>query len=383
RSTVTRIWSDFSAASAGVRDTILLGLVDASCMRQITTLRAATAVAHRMDLVTALPVELSLRIMQCLDARSLARAAQVSRSWAPLANADAVWQRMCLQHIDKKCAKCGWGLPRLTRKRRRIGASDPASDAARSAVAALMLHLASSTAASVNAATTASTTSTGSATVATTTSAQSPPPTTTTAPTPTPTTAVVRRSWKAVYAERLVVGRNWKNDRHVAYALVPPVASLQPRVTAVHLDEPYLLTSAMDGLVRLWHVETRTCVRTLAGHRGAVTCVHFDEPHGLAVTGGMDGTVRLWNWAAGTMVRTLAGGHSVPVTALYFANGVLATADAASLIRVWDFAAKSCFALNHGNMCAVTKVALCRGSLFSAGDDGVVRMWDLNTRSCI
>ncbi|KAJ3346310.1 hypothetical protein GGF32_007809, partial [Allomyces javanicus] len=192
-----------------------------------------------------------------------------------------------------------------------------------------------------------------------------------------------RRNWKAVYAERLIIERNWRRNSHLVFPLVPPTASLQPRITACHLDEPFLMTSSMDGLVRLWNLETRTCVQTLAGHRGAVTGVHFDEAKGLALSGGLDGTVRIWNYTTGACVRVLAGGHHVPVTALHFDAGVLATADASSQIRVWDFEAKSCFTLNHGNLCVVTRVVLCKGYLYSAGEDGVVRMFDLNTRSSI
>ncbi|ORZ39864.1 WD40-repeat-containing domain protein, partial [Catenaria anguillulae PL171] len=361
RSAVTAIWSTFAAASAPIRDLILLGLVDTCCMRQLTTLHRALEPAMKMDVLTQLPVELSLRVLGYLDARSLCRASQVSKAWARLANCDSVWHRLCLQHIDKKCVKCGWALPLLTKKRKRSGpaaaSNSTALSSSRSSTSSLIDHLATSPL----------------------------PPTTLHVSSPggnTGAAPLVRRSWKLIYAERLLIGRNWRSNTHAAYSLVPPTASLQPRVTACHLDEPYLMTSAMDGLVRLWHLESRTCLVTLAGHRGAVTSVHFDDAHGLAVSGGMDGTVRLWNWATGQCVRTLTGGHAVPVTALSFDQGILATADAASLIRVWDFSARTCFALCHGNQCAVTRVALCRGSLVSAGEDGVVRMWDLNTRSC-
>ncbi|KAI9178904.1 hypothetical protein H9P43_005566 [Blastocladiella emersonii ATCC 22665] len=474
------MWSDFSHASSAARDAMLLGILDSCCMRQLTTVHRAIAPNMRMDIVGMLPVELSLRVLQYLDARSLCRAAQVSHAWARLANADEVWHRMCLQHIDKKCSKCGWGLPLLTRKRKRRCVSDPAGASAAAAASALasveQRRREGSVAPAATAAPAVSNLPTGSArSVAATpascagqmpvissipvsallnpssagdlsddgaesedgsayhpaakrfkpSSAQAAGAAVPAAPaaaarqlarassvastavrgtTPGPAGAPAssssvstdllldlndplsrrsRRNWKGVYAERLIVGRNWRQNNCVVFPLVPPTASLQPRITACHLDEPYLMTSAMDGLVRLWNLETRTCVQTLAGHRGAVTCVHFDESKCLALSGGMDGTVKIWNYSTGACVRSLSGGHAVPVTALHFDGGVLASADAASLIRVWDFEAKSCFSLCHGNMCPVTRVVLCKGYLYSAGEDGVVRMWDLNTRGCI
>lgn len=57
--------------------------------------------------------------MGCLDATSLCRAAQVSKLWRCLAENDSLWKDMCAQHIEKKCEKCGWGLPLMQKKRAR------------------------------------------------------------------------------------------------------------------------------------------------------------------------------------------------------------------------------------------------------------------------
>ena len=69
--------------------------------------------AIRIDPFTLFPREVSLRVLGFLDAISLGRAAQVSRLWRSLADNDLLWRNMCEQHIERKCEKCGWGLPRL------------------------------------------------------------------------------------------------------------------------------------------------------------------------------------------------------------------------------------------------------------------------------
>ncbi|KAJ2909594.1 ubiquitin-binding SDF ubiquitin ligase complex subunit met30, partial [Coemansia aciculifera] len=74
----------------------------------------------RVDFMAAAPPDVSLKILSYLDAKSLCQAAQVSRTWAALANDDILWHRMCAQHIDKVCKKCGWGLPLLDRSSRRV-----------------------------------------------------------------------------------------------------------------------------------------------------------------------------------------------------------------------------------------------------------------------
>ena len=39
-----------------------------------------------------------------------------------------LWRRMCGQHIERKCEKCGWGLPALERRRLKVelGQGSPA-----------------------------------------------------------------------------------------------------------------------------------------------------------------------------------------------------------------------------------------------------------------
>lgn len=97
---------------------------DTSFSSQLSHLSDSLNQIIRIDPFSLLPRETSLRILGYLDAFSLGRAAQVSRSWKALADDDLLWRRMCGQHIDRKCDKCGWGLPLLERKRLRVELKD-------------------------------------------------------------------------------------------------------------------------------------------------------------------------------------------------------------------------------------------------------------------
>lgn len=98
---------------------MLRGILSQCCFPQLSFLSTNVRELIRIDFLTALPPEISFKILCRLDTVSLCKAAQVSRRWRTLADDDVVWHRMCEQHIDRKCTKCGWGLPLLERKRLR------------------------------------------------------------------------------------------------------------------------------------------------------------------------------------------------------------------------------------------------------------------------
>lgn len=98
---------------------MLQGVLSQLCFPQLSLVSREVGEALKIDFVTALPVELSQKILCFLDTVSLTKAAQVSQRWRLLADDDAVWVRMCEQHVNRKCTKCGWGLPLLERKKLR------------------------------------------------------------------------------------------------------------------------------------------------------------------------------------------------------------------------------------------------------------------------
>lgn len=105
-------------------------MISAYSSSQLSHLSDSLDQIIRIDPFSLLPRELNLRVLGYLDAISLGRAAQVSKSWKALADDDLIWRRMCGQHIDRKCEKCGWGLPLLERKRLKVELKDRSPAAA-------------------------------------------------------------------------------------------------------------------------------------------------------------------------------------------------------------------------------------------------------------
>lgn len=86
-------------------------------------------------------------------------------------------------------------------------------------------------------------------------------------------------------------------------------------VTGLQYDSPngILASSALDGTIKLWNVETGKNVATLRGHtRGVYCCACRDN---LVVSGSVDETVRLWDKRDGSCIAVLKG-HSDDVTSV-------------------------------------------------------------------
>ncbi|KAI9276721.1 quinon protein alcohol dehydrogenase-like superfamily [Phascolomyces articulosus] len=389
RAAISRIWSLFSAAPADQRTLILKGLLSTCCMPQLSFLYDEIKPLLRIDFSSILPREVALRIFSFLDAKSLCHAAQVSQSWRSLADDDQLWHRMCEQHIDKKCTKCGWGLPLLDKGRRKrspdqaLLTAPPATIAAEEddkntnsplrtacgpgALAAAGadqddLHRTKRVKMDNNSTTVES-------------FEGGPYPATNTEVVPVRT----RRPWKEVYSERLVVERNWRRNKY------------NVRVLRGHTDgvmcvqfcdaNNILITGSYDKTVKVWSLDTGETIRTLEGHTRCVRALQFDNAK--LVTGSMDHTLKIWDWHAGRCIRTLEG-HTGGVLSLHFDSKLLASGSTDMTIRVWDFQRGECCTL-MGHTEWVNSVRICSQDnlLVSGSDDSTIRLWDLQTRSCV
>jgi F-box/WD-40 domain protein MET30 len=178
---------------------------------------------------------------------------------------------MCEQHINKKCTKCGWGLPLMSHqaivaeKKRPISPIKPSSSKKicpddRSCIKVKPLNLPV-----------------------------------------TPMKPVTLRPWKHIFAERSVVARNWKNLNFQARNLIGHIDS----VKSLYYDEAnsFLVSASSDCTMRAWNVDTGVCIGILKGHTMSVRGVQFDDSK--IVSCSMDKTIRIWSRKTFGCVRVI------------------------------------------------------------------------------
>jgi F-box/WD-40 domain protein MET30 len=375
---IAHVWSLFSAAPAKQRKLMLQGILAQCCFPQLSFISASVRELIRIDFLSALPPELSFKILRYLDTASLCRAAQVSHRWKALADDDVVWHRMCEQHIRRKCNKCGWGLPLLDRKRLREAkreielratnwGNQPSNNipdgAPNGTCSVVELPTSGKRKLDVD--------DQGCAMIKR--HCISP------AYKPEPDDEYFKtryRPWKDVYRDRFVVGMNWKHRR----CSVKVFRGHTDSVMCLQFEDNILMTGSYDATVKIWDMETGEELRTLRGHTAGVRCLQFDDTK--LITGSLDRTIKVWNWRTGECVSTLPG-HSEAVIALHFDDTLLASASVDRTVKIWNFADKSAFVLPHPEGVNAVKIDTASRTVLTACDDGAARLWDLDTKTCI
>ncbi|KAJ9106309.1 hypothetical protein QFC21_001454 [Naganishia friedmannii] len=406
RAAITALWSTFSSSPHLKRKIILEGILTMCCFSQLSHLSEALSQIIRVDPFTLFPREVCLRVLGYLDAISLGKAAQVSKLWKGLADDDLLWRRMCGQHIERKCTKCGWGLPLLERRRLRkelnLGAPDrmmvalehddhdhehedvnrqPVSPEALGTNGHRMVSLPRSFNAQImpESGTLQEGSATGTTTSITEVSTVKRPATCTSSSrkrrrvesstkpksgasegssdsdaTPAANNENAeynsaerderrnKKPWKHVYCERLIVERNWRKGRYTE--------------------------------------------RTLKGHTNGIMCLQFHQnlstpSYPVLITGSYDRTVRVWNLDTGETVRVLQG-HTRAVRALQFDQVMLITGSMDRTLKVWNWRTGECVRTLEGHTDGVVCLNYNKGTLASGSADAVIKIWNIATGDC-
>ena len=389
---ISHVWSLFSAAPAKHRNLLLQGILTQCCFPQLSSISSSLRSLLKIDFLSALPVELGFKILCSLDTTSLCKAAQVSRRWRALADDDVVWHRMCEQHIDRKCTKCGWGLPLLERKRLRI---EKRVMQLRAKGAGLDISSRRITDVVAAAAETRSPTPMGQkrkigggAVEAESRKRQCSRSASEDFATASPDPEVAvgirqqqivpqKRPWKDVYKARFKVGTNWKYGRFSTRVFRGHTNG----VMCLQFDDNVLISGSYDSTAKVWDVRTGAELRTLKGHTSGIRCLQFDD--NKLMTGSLDHTLRLWNWKTGQCLRVFQA-HTAGIVALHFTGPWVASGSMDQTIRVWNSETQQTFLLRgHTDWINCVKIDEASRTLFSASDDLTVRLWDLDKRECI
>ncbi|ODV59230.1 ubiquitin-binding SDF ubiquitin ligase complex subunit MET30, partial [Ascoidea rubescens DSM 1968] len=339
---ISHIWSIFSAAPSKQKNLILQGILSMCCFYQLSYISEEISNLIKIDFISTLPVQISLKILSYLDCASLCNAAQVSKNWKRLADDDQVWHHMCKQHIDRKCPNCGWGLPLMHMKRARQYDQ--------------VQYVSNNQQLQKNPL-----------------SSQNSPKIT-----ELNNDSLKTRPWKTVYSERFKVERNWRKG----IFKIKEFRGHQDGILSLQLNHKILITGSYDSTVKIWDIKSGKLIRTLIGHNKGVRCLKFDDSK--LITGSLDSTIKVWNYHLGTCISTYRGHTDSILSIDSYKNKIIVSGSADCTIKVWHVETRICHTLRgHTDFVNCVKIHPASNTIFSCSDDTTIRIWDLKTNNCI
>ena len=144
----------------------------------------------------------------------------------------------------------------------------------------------------------------------------------------------------------------------------------------------YLLSSSADKTIRLWNIDTWSCLVVYKGHTAPVWDVAW-SPHGYYfASGGWDKCARLWATDHIAPLRMFVGHDSDVEMVSWHPNGAyIFTAGSDKTVRMWDIASGRAVRMFTGHTGAPTALECAPNGkvLASADEQGSIILWNLET----
>jgi len=150
---------------------------------------------------------------------------------------------------------------------------------------------------------------------------------------------------------------------------------------AVSPDGKRIVTSSLDGTVKVWDAVTGQEILTLRGHSDAVWSVAFSPTGSQLVTASSDKTAIVWDAVSGKPLITLSG-HTEGISRAVFSpidDGVhVATASDDGTAKVWDVKTGRELLTLSGESGRISGVAFSPDGtrIATAQDEGIAKVWD-------
>ncbi|MBF2000671.1 MAG: NACHT domain-containing protein [Synechococcales cyanobacterium M58_A2018_015] len=165
------------------------------------------------------------------------------------------------------------------------------------------------------------------------------------------------------------------------------VLPVQSRVFSIAFspDSQQVATGGNDQTIRLWDVQTGTCLRILTGHSKPVESVAFHPQGILLASASDDETVRLWDPVAGKCLEVLSANLGRVLAVAFSPDGsVLAGCGTQQTVALWNVKTRTCLGILSGHSKSVQTLAFLSSTVLASGsEDETLRLWDLTQQRCL
>ncbi|EJU01348.1 WD40 repeat-like protein [Dacryopinax primogenitus] len=333
----------------------------------------------RIDLITLLPVELSLYIFSLLDLSSVLSCIIVNQYWKALATDDAVWRALfhaqpgwrvdveaahrrlatnVQRHQEAVLEERGIPIPSSSTRNPRVSISSILSPS----ILLPTIFSSSPTPSSKS-----YRTSMQASRITSRTSSADHGDMEDAAPSPL--------DWKDLFKSRFILDRRWR----LGFPRVRQLMGHQSLVYCVKFDRDRIISGSRDRTIRVWNTHTGQLISTLRGHDGSVLCLKFDGKSSFLVSGSSDGSILIWDLEKGIILHRIMKAHEGGVLTLDFDDQRIVSGGRDNTVRVWDRQSYDLKRIMTGHEGPVNCIILQGSTIVSASGDGKLMMWNIET----
>lgn len=182
-------------------------------------------------------------------------------------------------------------------------------------------------------------------------------------------------NWRQLYLAERLLARTW---RELTLPQKHTLCSHQGRfITCLHLATyGYLISGSDDCTLRVWNLQTHSCMYTLQGHLGGVWCCASSGS--TLLSGSTDHTLKVWSLENGRCLHTLRG-HTSTVRCVRVVGSIAVSGARDAAVRVWDIKQGLCLNVLMGHSHSVRCLEFDGTTIVSGSYDSTVRVWDAVT----
>lgn len=125
--------------------------------------------------------------------------------------------------------------------------------------------------------------------------------------------------------------------------------------------------------------------KILKSHKNSITSVSFHPVFPVLISSSLDGTIKIWDFESLSLEKTLTG-HTLSVNSVNFSNNgeLIVSGSSDQSIKIWNFNDKVCTKTLRGHDHSVSNaIFINETSIISCSRDGHIKLWDITTGYCL